>query len=50
MCRFGKPLGLALIGFGLGILLSLLIGSVFLCALLAIAAVGAGAWLVLSKG
>ena len=49
MCRYGKLPGAALTAFGLGILLSLVIGSVFISVLLGIAAVGIGVWLLLKK-
>ena len=48
MCRYGRKLGIALTCFGAGMLLSLVIGGVFVSVLLGIAALGAGIWLLIS--
>ena len=46
MCRSGILPGTALIGFGVGVLLSLLINSVFILIILMLAAIGSGVYLL----
>lgn len=48
MCRYSRKLGIALVSFGAGMLLSMVIGSVFVTVVLGVGTLAAGIWMLIS--